>query len=98
MTRELVDASWTKHIFALEDIDVKVKSLKINKNIKDFIWKMFSQQPCFICPFREKCNDSNIDQFNPQHCPWLTEWIDLTLKGEDYNINFDDIEAQLKDV
>ncbi|MEE9377931.1 MAG: hypothetical protein V3V33_07840 [Candidatus Lokiarchaeia archaeon] len=98
MTRELVDASWTKHIFALEEIDVKVKSLKINKNIKDFIWKMFSKQPCFICPFRDKCNDSNLDQFNPQHCPWLTEWIDLALKGEDYNINFDDIKAQLRDI
>ncbi|MCK4380387.1 MAG: hypothetical protein KAW51_04550, partial [Candidatus Lokiarchaeota archaeon] len=94
MTRELVEASWTKHIFALEEIDVKVKSLKINKDIKDFIWIMFSKQPCFICPFRDKCNDSNLDQFNPQHCPWLTEWIDLALKGEDYNINFDDIEAR----
>ena len=98
MTRELVEASWTKHIFALEEIDVKVKSLKINKDIKDFIWIMFSKQPCFICPFRDKCNDSNLDQFNPQHCPWLTEWIDLALKGEDYNINFDDIEARLRDI
>ena len=98
MTRELVDASWTKHIFALEEIDVKVKSPKVNKNKKDFIWKMFSKQPCFICPFRDKCNDTNLDQFNPQHCPWLTEWIDLTLKGEDYSINFDDIEARLQDV
>ena len=98
MTRELVEASWTKHIFALEEIDVKVKSLKINKDKKDFIWKMFSKQPCFICPFRDKCNDTNLDQFNPQHCPWLTEWIDLALKGEDYNINFDDIEARLRDI
>ena len=98
MTRELVEASWTKHIFALEEIDVKVKSLKINKDIKDFIWIMFSKQPCFICPFRDKCNDSNLDVFNPQHCKWLTEWIDLTLKGEDYNINFDEIEARLRDI
>ena len=98
MTRELIDASWTKHIFALEEIDVKVKSLKINKNKKDFIWKMFSKQPCFICPFRNKCNDTNLDQFNPQHCPWLTEWIDLTSRGEVYNINFDEIEARLRDI
>jgi len=98
MIRELVDASWTKHIYALEEIDVKVKNLKINKNENDFIWIMFSRQPCFICPFRDKCNDTNLDQFNPQHCPWLTEWIELASKGEDYNINFDEIEARLQDI
>jgi hypothetical protein len=97
MNRELVDASWTKHIFALEEIDVKVKDLKINKNKKDFIWNMFSKQPCFICPFRDKCNETNLDQFNPKHCPWLTEWIEITSKGEYYNINFDEIEARLQD-
>lgn len=98
MTRELIDASWTKHIFALEEIDVKVKDFKINKNNKNFIWKMFSKQPCFICPFRDKCNDTNLDNFNPQHCKWLTEWIDLCSKGEDYNINFEAIEEQFKDI
>ena len=54
---------------------------------------MFSKQPCFICPFREKCNDTNLDQFNPQHCPWLTEWIEMASKGEDYSINFDEIKS-----
>ncbi len=98
MNRELVDASWTKHIYALEEIDVKVKDLKINKNRKDFIWNMFSRQPCFICPFRDKCNETNLDQFNPQHCPWLTEWIEITSKGEEYNINFGEIEARMQDV
>jgi len=98
MNRELVDASWTKHIYALEEIDVKVKDLKINKNRKDFIWNMFSRQPCFICPFRDKCNETNLDQFNPQHCPWLTEWIEITSKGEEYNINFSEIEARMQDV
>lgn len=98
MNRELVDASWTKHIYALEEIDVKVKDLKINKNRKDFIWNMFSRQPCFICPFRDKCNETNLDQFNPQHCPWLTEWIEVTSKGEEYSINFDEIEARMRDI
>lgn len=98
ISRELVDASWTKHIYALEEIDVKVKNLKINKTEKDFIWNMFSKQPCFICPFRDKCSDTNLDQFNPQHCPWLTEWIELASKGEDYNINFDEIEARMQDI
>lgn len=98
MNRELVDASWTKHIYALEEIDIEVKELKINKNRKDFIWNMFSRQPCFICPFRDKCNETNLDQFNPQHCPWLTEWIEVTSKGEEYSINFDEIEARMQDI
>jgi hypothetical protein len=97
MKRELVDASWTKHVYAIEEIDIKVKDLKIDKNRKDFIWNMFSRQPCFICPFRDKCNETNLDQFNPQHCPWLTEWIDMSSKGEEYNINFDEIESRLQD-
>ncbi len=98
MKRELVDASWTKHIFAIDEIDSKVKELKIDESRKDFIWNMFSRQPCFICPFRDKCNDTNLDQFNPQHCPWLTEWIEVSSKGEEYNINFDEIEARLQDI
>jgi len=98
MKRELLDASWTKHIYALEEIEVKAKDLKINKGKKDFIWNMFSKQPCFICPFRNKCNETNLDQFNPQHCPWLTEWIEVASKGEDYNINFDEIEERLQDI
>ena len=95
MKRELVDASWTKHIYALEEIEVEAEEIKIDKSNKDFIWIMFSKQPCFICPFRDKCNDTNLDQFNPQHCPWLTEWIEITLKGEDYSINFDDVESEM---
>jgi len=98
MKRELIDASWTKHIFAIEEIDSKVKELEIDKSRKDFIWNMFSRQPCFICPFRDKCNDTNLDQFNPQHCSWLTEWIEISSKGKEYNINFDEIEANLQDI
>jgi len=98
MKRELVDASWTKHIYALEEIEVEAEEIKIDKSNKDFIWIMFSKQPCFICPFRDKCNDTNLDQFNPQHCPWLTEWIEITLKGEDYSINFDDVESGMQNM
>ena len=98
MNRELVDASWTKHIYALEEINIDVKELKINKNRKDFIWNMFSRQPCFICPFRDKCNETNLDQFNPQHCPWLTSWIETASKGEEYNIDFDEIESRMQDI
>ncbi|MFX1301867.1 MAG: hypothetical protein ACFE9X_00770 [Promethearchaeota archaeon] len=98
MKRELVDASWTKHIYSIEEIDIKVKDLKIDKRREDFIWNMFSRQPCFICPFQDKCNETNLDQFNPQHCPWLTEWIELSSKGEEYNINFDEVESRLQDI
>ncbi|MFW9818474.1 MAG: hypothetical protein ACFFE5_02595 [Candidatus Thorarchaeota archaeon] len=98
MKRELVEASWTKHIFALEEIEAEVQVQKINKKRKDFIWNMFSKQPCFICPFRDKCNETNLDQFNPQHCPWLTEWIETVSKGEEYNINFDEIESRMQNI
>ncbi|MHA2280558.1 MAG: hypothetical protein ACXAC5_06880 [Promethearchaeota archaeon] len=96
--RELIDASWTKHITSIEEIEVEVKEVKINKNQKDYIWNMFSKQPCFICPFWSKCNDTNMDQFNPYQCPWLTEWVEINLAGEDYNINFDEIKARLHDI
>ncbi|MFX0080256.1 MAG: hypothetical protein ACFE94_00735 [Candidatus Hodarchaeota archaeon] len=96
--RELVDASWTKFISSIEEIDVKVEAVKIDKERKDFVWNMFSRQPCFICPFITKCNDTNLDQFNPFQCPWLTEWIETTSNGKEYNINFDEIESRLQDV
>ncbi len=96
--RELIEASWTKHITGIEDIQIEVKEVKIDKNRKDFLWNMFFRQPCFICPFRSKCNDTNIDQFNPFHCLWLTEWIDITLEGKEYNINFGELKASLRDI
>jgi hypothetical protein len=96
--RELVDASWTKLMSSIEKIDVKVKIVEIDKDQKDFVWNMFSRQPCFICPFRDKCNDTNMDQFNPLNCPWLTEWIEITSNGMEYNINFDEIEERLQDI
>ena len=97
--RELLDSSWTKRISAIIDYskDVDVSGLKINKKRKDFIWNLFSRQPCFICIFHEKCNETNLDQLNPHHCPWLNEWIEITLEGKEYNINFDDIENNFQD-
>ncbi|MBY8989496.1 MAG: hypothetical protein KGD58_01980 [Candidatus Lokiarchaeota archaeon] len=96
--RELVEASWTKLINSIEEIDVQVKSVKIDMDRKDFVWNMLSRQPCFICPFRGKCNDTNMDQFNPLNCPWLTDWIEITSKGNEYNINFREIEKGLQDI
>lgn len=96
--RELVYASWTKFISAIEEIDVKINEVKIDTNKKDFIWNMFSRQPCFICPYRSKCNDTNLNQFNPHQCPWLTEWIEVISEGREYNINFDAIRPTLRDI
>lgn len=95
--RELIEASWTKHIYAIEEINLEIKDFNVDRKRKDFLWNMFSRQPCFVCPFRSKCNDTNLDQFNPLHCPWLTDWIENSSTGEEYNINFDDIETRLKD-
>lgn len=89
VTRELVVASWTKHISIMETYDVKVKDPKIDKKKNDFILDLFSHQPCLICPFASKCNNTNLDQFNPTHCPWLSDWIKLSLEGKVYDINFE---------
>lgn len=99
MNRELFDSSWTKKISAIEDYseEVGIKSLKINRKEKDFIWNLFSRQPCFICIFHEKCNETNPNQLNPLHCPWLNEWINISLVGNRYNINFDDIDDKFQD-
>ena len=92
VTRELVEASWTKHITLVESFDVKVKEHKIDRQKNDFILDIFSHQPCLICPFANKCNNTNLDNFNPKHCKWLSNWIDTSMKGEDYFINFEDAE------
>jgi hypothetical protein len=97
LRRELVDASWTKRITSIEEIDIITSELKINKKQKSFIWNMFARQPCFICNFQEKCNETNSDQFYPYHCQWLTDWIDVSLEGKEYNVNFDEIEERLQE-
>lgn len=96
--RELLDSSWTKHISSIEDYsnDIKVKKVKVDKKEKGFIWNLFSRQPCFICPFIDKCNDTNSDNFNPKHCSWLTDWINSSLKKMAYHINFDEIEDRFQ--
>ena len=94
VTRELVVASWTKHISFNETYDVKVNNRKIDKNKNDFILDIFSNQPCLICPFASKCNNTNLDQFNPKHCPWLSDWIKSSLEGKTYIINFDGVKEK----
>ena len=91
VTRELVEASWTKHISLNESFDVKVKDRKIDKNKNDFMLDIFSHQPCLVCPFIGKCNKTNLDQFNPKHCPWLSDWIRTSIDGKTYNINFEEV-------
>ena len=96
--RELIDSSWTKRINSIDEYEeIKVNEIKVNKKKNDFIWDLFSRQPCFICPFIDKCNETNMDQLNPHHCPWLTEWVNISLEGKEYNINFDEIEDTFQD-
>jgi hypothetical protein len=96
VARELIDSSWTKKINIHEEYaELEIEPIKINKEKKDYIWDIFSRQPCFICPFIDKCNETNLDQYNPRHCPWLTEWIKVTLEGKEYNINFDEVQDSL---
>ena len=56
VTRELVEASWTKHIFLVESFDIKVEDRKIDESKNDYILDIFSHQPCLICPSASKCN------------------------------------------
>jgi len=91
VNRELMEASWTKHITINESYDVEIKDRIIDRNKNDFILDIFSHQPCLICPFISKCNSTNLDRFNPTHCPWLSDWIESTLEGKIYNINFENI-------
>jgi hypothetical protein len=95
--RELIDSSWTKHVSIVEDYSdtIKIEEIKIDKSQKDFIWNTFNYQPCFICPFStERCNETNPTMFNPQHCPWLTAWIEHSIEGKIYKVNFEEFENE----
>ena len=93
--REMINATWTKNISLIENIEMEVSEQKVDKNEKDFILKIFSYQPCLTCPFSSKCNDTNLDQFNPKHCPWLTDWIDANIEGKKYVFNIEEIQEEL---
>ncbi|MHA1705739.1 MAG: hypothetical protein ACTSUX_06615 [Promethearchaeota archaeon] len=95
--REMVNASWTKFISIIEEIDIKPEEIKVDINRNDFILELFSYQPCLICPFTDKCDETNLDRFNPRYCEWLTEWINKLLKGETYKVNFDEFQEDSMD-
>ncbi|GAH40382.1 unnamed protein product [marine sediment metagenome] len=94
INRELLEASWVKRITIIEKIDVKVKDINVNKNNNDFILDIFSHQPCLTCPFTGKCNNTNLDQFNPLQCPWLTQWVKTSLEGQIYKANYEEIQSE----
>ncbi len=94
INRELLEASWVKRITIIEKIDVKVKDINVNKNNNDFILDIFSHQPCLTCPFTGKCNNTNLDQFNPLHCPWLTQWVKTSLEGQIYKANYEEMQSE----
>ena len=94
VNRELMEASWTKHITINESYDVEIKDRNIDTNKDDYILDVFSRQPCLICPFAGKCNSTNLDQYNPTHCPWLSDWIKVSLEGKIYIINFEETKEE----
>lgn len=100
VTRELFDSSWTKKISSVDDYEyLEVKDIKIDKKKKDFIWKLFSYQPCFICPYAlDRCNETNPGKLNPQTCSWLTEWINTSLENREYRATFEESEDELVDM
>ena len=95
--RELMESSWTKHIKAIEKIEMKVKEITIDQKNNRFVWELFGYIPCFICPFQDRCNNTNLDKFNPDYCQWLTEWIETSLEGKEYVVDFDIIQEQIDD-
>jgi hypothetical protein len=94
INRELLEASWVNRITIIEKIDVEVKALQVERDKNDFILEIFSHQPCLTCPFTGKCNNTNLDQFNPLHCPWLTQWVKTSLEGQIYITNFEEIQSE----
>lgn len=91
INRELVNSAWTKHVFYVEHFGDKleVPDQKVDTKRKDFLWNMFGRQPCFICPFTDKCNETNTDIYNPHSCPWLSDWISLSIEGKEYIVDFE---------
>ncbi len=94
INRELLEASWVKRITIIEKIDVEAKDIQVEREKNDFILDIFSHQPCLTCPFTGKCNKTNLDQFNPLHCPWLTQWVKTSLEGQIYVANFEEIQSE----
>jgi hypothetical protein len=95
--RELINASWAKHIYSIEKIDElegEVEEVEVDKSKPDWVWDKFDRQPCFICPFTDRCSDNNSDRFNPHHCPWLTEWINKSIAGEPYDVDFQEYQDE----
>jgi len=99
INRELIDSSWTKHIFAVEHFEdeIDVPEQKIDMERKDFVLNMFGRQPCFICPYTDKCSEITVEIYNPQICPWLSNWILESLEGKEYNVDFEQYLEESRD-
>ena len=88
--RELIEAAWTKRIFSIKDYKdvIDVADMQTNTDDKSFMWNIFSRSPCFRCIFHERCKVDNPNNFNPYHCSYLTSWIETSIKGEKFDIDF----------
>lgn len=99
VTRELTTASWTKHIYSIEVVEDKApkKEKQVNTKIDDFIWNLVWRVPCFLCPFMDRCDITQV-KFNPNICTWFTDWIWGSLENKEYFTPFNDIDEKVFEV
>lgn len=76
-------SKWVKQLTKIDDYGLK--ATKTSKSTK-MVWETMNDLPCFICPFSKKCNEGQ-ETYNPKTCPYLTDWLVTSLKGEEYTGN-----------
>ena len=80
----VMDASrWVTQITKVEDYGSSSKSKKKSNKL---VWKTENDLPCFICPYISKCSLGQL-QYNPKICPFMTLWLQTSIKGEKYTEN-----------
>lgn len=96
--RELDTANWTKRISYIEDLreETAKESKKIDTRKDNFVWEMVWRVPCFLCPFIEICDNTQV-RFNPMFCSWLTDWIWHCLDNKTYQNPFEGIDINIKE-
>lgn len=96
--RELDSANWTKRIFYIEDLREKTAKMskKLDKKKDDFIWDMVWRMPCFLCPFIDICDNTQV-RFNPRFCSWFTDWIWHYLDNKTYQNPFEGMDLNINE-
>ncbi len=76
------DSRWVLEIRKIEEYGIDHSKKKVSK----LIWDTVNDMPCFICPFSSKCSEGQ-ELYNPKTCPYLTEWLMITINKEEYHNN-----------